>query len=284
MTKYLISFVLVAGFAVSVCDLAWAHAEDGDAAGVAEGDWPISITIAQVSESVPALLEADGLLPDSPWYFLKEWKRGFVKFFKFNALAKAEYELEVADEKAMELATIERNKSNDAEAITKALDNYVEAKELLEARFTSLTKVLNDKNREKAEEILDKWDQKFDEHKALFEDLAERHRDIPAVKEVEDKLDWATPLIKFRRNLDDLAEALRRIQDTEEFKEAVEEIEDIKKDIKKGSEKEARTNCAAIEKDLADLKQKLVAGRIAGPDFAREFGILNNELKECKKK
>ncbi len=280
MIKYLISFLLIAGLAVSVCGQVYAY--DGE--GVAyEEDIPISITITQVSEVVFASTSVSGLLPTSSFYFLKEWKRGFVKFFKFGVLAKMEYELEIADEKALELSVVERS-SNSAEALTATLDNYVDAKELLEARYTSFVKVVNDANRQKAEEILDKWDARFDAHKALFEGLVERHSDIPEVKEVSAKLDWVAPLVKFRGHLGDLKEALRRIQDTDEFRDEVKEIEDIKKDIKEGSEKEARINCAAIEADLAALKQRLLTGGIAGPEFARQFGILSNELKACQKK
>jgi CHASE3 domain sensor protein len=275
MIKYFVSFLLMAGLLVSVCGEAVAQTESEE--------FPISISIAQVSESVEVADEDAGILPTSPWYFLKEWRRGFVKFFKFSAEAKAEYELEIADEKALELRAVEQKDPNDEEAIVAALNNYVEAKELLEARFTSLTRVLNDKNREKAEMILDKWEQKFDEHRALFDELAEKHGDIPEVKDVSGKLDWATPLIKFRGNLDDLAETLRRIQDTDEFRDQVKEIEDIKEDIEEGSKaRSARADCAAIEADLAALKQKLVTGGIAGPEFARQFGILSNELKACK--
>ena len=263
--------------AVAGCGQVYAQGIDGE-------DIPITIEIAQVSETLGS--DVSGLLPTSSFYFLKEWKRGFVKFFKFDALAKMEYELDIADEKALELKVVEAKAPNDVEALTKAIDNYMDAKELLEARYTSFVKVVNDANRQKAEEILDKWDAKFDAHRALFDDLIARHSDIPEVQEVSAKLDWVTPLVKFRGHLGDLKEALRRIQDTDEFRDQVKENEDIKDDIKAGVEARGgfRTNCAAIEADLATLKQKLVTGGIAGPEFARQFGILNNELKECQKK
>lgn len=274
MTKPLfISFFLL--LSLSVCGAAYGQTPEAQ-------DIPVEITIAQISDVVDD--ENVGLLPTSPFYFFKELRRSVQRLFAWSAPAKAELELEITDEKAKELRVVEMKDPNDDEGIARAIENYTEAKELLEARFTSLTKVLNDKTREKAEQVLDKWDAKFDEHRELFDELAEKHSDNPAVKEVSDKLDWVTPLVKFRGNLDDLAEQLRRIQDTDEFREEVKEIEDLKKDIKEGSEKPARTNCALIEKDIADLKQKLITGKIAGPDFAREFGILSNELKACKKK
>ena len=42
-----------------------------------------------------------GLLPDSPFYFLKGWVRGFKMFFTFDPLKKAELELRFANEDAL---------------------------------------------------------------------------------------------------------------------------------------------------------------------------------------
>lgn len=277
--KYIISlFVLsgLVGFGAS------ALAQEGvDESGV--DDLPISITIAQASDVV--MDDEDvGILPTSPWYFLKEWRRGIQKFFTFSEEGKAELEIDFADEKANELKKVAANNPEDARGIENAVTNYLDAKELLEARFTSLTKNLNDQNREKAEQILDKWDAKIDAHKALFDGLAERHSDLPVMQEVGGAIDWAMPLIKFRGNLDDLSEQVRRTMDTDEFRGAVKEIEDLKSDIEEGSKKPARSNCSIIESDIEMLKNKLIGGKISGPDFAREFGILQNELVNCAKK
>ncbi len=277
MTKYFISFLLLVGLSGAVCDQVFAQGIDGE-------DIPVEISIAQVSDTLADGGDA-GLLPTSSFYFLKEWKRGFVKFFKFGAGAKAEYELEIVDEKARELAEVEVRSPNDGAALTRALENYVSGKELLEARFASMTKATNDATRLKAEEILDKWDAKIDEHRALFDDLAERHSDIPEVGEVTRKLDWATPMFKFRGNIKDVMEQTRRTQDTEEFRDAVKDIEDLKDDIKAGVEARVgfRTNCAAIIGDIDALNARLVTGKLDPQEFARQVGVLLDEKKKCEK-
>ncbi len=278
MNKYLISFLLFGGLLVSVCSAALAQE---DVSISIEEELPISISIAQVSEAVRPDV---GALPGSSFYWFKELRRGIRKFFAFSHEKKAEIELEIADEKAEELKAVEAQDPNDNEAITKAISNYLDAKELLEARFTSLTKNLNDKNRQKAEEILDKWDEKIDEHRALFDRLADKFDDVPEIKDVTEKLDWITPVAKFRGNLDDLAEQLKRTQESEEFEEAVEEIEDLKEDIEEGVEARGgfRTDCAAIVGDIDALKASLRVGKIDPQDFARQVGVLIDEREKCE--
>ena len=65
-----------------------------------------------------------GVLPGSRTYFLKEWSRGFRQFFTFNPVKKAELELEIADEKSLELEKLKDKDPNNIEAIRKAVDNY----------------------------------------------------------------------------------------------------------------------------------------------------------------
>jgi len=42
------------------------------------------------------------VLPDSPFYFLKNWGRGIGLFFAFNPVKKAELRMKFANEKLME--------------------------------------------------------------------------------------------------------------------------------------------------------------------------------------
>lgn len=85
-------------------------------------------------------VDTPSLLPDSPFYFLKNWNRGLQVFFTFNPIKKAELKMKFANEKLMELKkTIQ--KTSDPEIIKKAIDNYQQAVEETE---------------EKAEKIKDK--------------------------------------------------------------------------------------------------------------------------------
>src|SRR3989344_2096576 len=44
-----------------------------------------------------------GPLPTSPFYFLKEWKRGITRLFSFDSLAKAQLELDITNQIAAEV-------------------------------------------------------------------------------------------------------------------------------------------------------------------------------------
>ncbi|MDD2696882.1 MAG: DUF5667 domain-containing protein, partial [Candidatus Pacebacteria bacterium] len=63
------------------------------------------------------------ILPDSPFYFLKELSRNIQSIFAFNSLAKAKLQEKFSNEKLVELKTmIEQNQ--DDKKIEKALQNY----------------------------------------------------------------------------------------------------------------------------------------------------------------
>ena len=63
------------------------------------------------------------LLPDSPFYFLKNWARGIQNVLTFNPIRKAELRMKFANEKLMEVKKIVQ-KTQDPEKIKKATENY----------------------------------------------------------------------------------------------------------------------------------------------------------------
>lgn len=69
-------------------------------------------------------VENPGLLPTNPFYFIKEWGRGIKMVFTFNPVSKAQYELNIANQKAAELKKVEQLNPDNNQAIQKALDNY----------------------------------------------------------------------------------------------------------------------------------------------------------------
>ena len=63
------------------------------------------------------------ILPDSPFYFLKEWGRNIQSFFTINSVAKAYLKEKFANEKLIEFKLmVEQNKNR--ERIEEALRNY----------------------------------------------------------------------------------------------------------------------------------------------------------------
>ena len=63
------------------------------------------------------------LLPDSPFYFLKNWGRNIQSFFTFNPVKKAELKLKFANEKLIEVKKLVEEKKG-PEVIEKGLENY----------------------------------------------------------------------------------------------------------------------------------------------------------------
>ncbi|MDI6603311.1 MAG: DUF5667 domain-containing protein [Patescibacteria group bacterium] len=63
------------------------------------------------------------LLPDSPFYFLKNWARGIQNLVTINPVKKAELRMKFANEKLMEVKKIVELKKN-PEIIKKATENY----------------------------------------------------------------------------------------------------------------------------------------------------------------
>jgi hypothetical protein len=109
--------------------------------------------------------ENPGALPTSSFYFFKEWGRNFRKFFNFTATKKAELELKYTDEKLVELQKVaETNPKTDA--LKKALDNYLEAKEILTKRLAAL-----DEKNPNVQKLLAKTAEREILHQAVFDEL-----------------------------------------------------------------------------------------------------------------
>jgi len=78
------------------------------------------------------------LLPTSPFYFLKELKRGIRMLFTFNPIKKSELEIKINDEKMAELVAVVEKEPQNEKAIQKALVNYQKSRERLAQRLNSL--------------------------------------------------------------------------------------------------------------------------------------------------
>jgi len=107
------------------------------------------------------------ILPDSPFYFLKEWGRNVQSFFTFNPVKKVELKEKFANEKLIEMKKmIEQKKSR--ERIEKAIENYQnEAEEA--KRLTERIRV----RAEESEEV-GKFLDKFIQHQVLHQRILQK--------------------------------------------------------------------------------------------------------------
>jgi len=139
------------------------------------------ILVANIVAAQPSVSKVDlgvenpGILPTSPFYFVKEWRRGISLLFTFNPVAKAELELKIANEKAAEVLAVQEKEPEKAEALEKALANYQKSQEKLKARFEALKETSQNPNVDK---LLDKFVVQAIKHTELFDELAQKNRII----------------------------------------------------------------------------------------------------------
>lgn len=125
-----------------------------------------------VSEDEAINLETDletgdpSLLPDSPFYFIKNWTRGIQSFFTFDKAKKAELKLKFSSEKMAEAQKLfEKNKMEKAvEAVRSSNADMERAKEVLGQM----------ENNSQADKILEKMAQKTISHQKFFDVLQSR--------------------------------------------------------------------------------------------------------------
>ncbi len=125
-------------------------------------------------------VENPGILPSSPFYFLKEWQRGIKKIFTFDPVKKAELELEESNERAAEIKKLEEITPSNIEAITKAATNYQKNIERLKNRLEGLKETSQNPNIDK---LLDKLVERSLQHQQLFDNLKTKFEEKAELKE-----------------------------------------------------------------------------------------------------
>lgn len=124
-------------------------------------------------------VEEPTLLPTNPLYFLKEAGRSFRRFFTFNPVAKAELELRIANQKAAETKKVQELMPDNAEALSKALENYQEAQERLKARLEALRETSENPNVDK---LLEQLTDRSVKHLKVIDEVGEKLKDNKEVK------------------------------------------------------------------------------------------------------
>ena len=248
-----------------------------------------SFLVASASYAHDVDLGVDpGTLPTSPFYFVKEWRRAIQRVFTFNAIKRADLELNILNERAAEAQKISEDDSQNIEAVKSALQNYIEAHNRLANKLKALKETSQNPNMDK---LLDKLVEKTAKHKKLFEDVSKEFDDNDEIKKLtkfaQDNLDETVSLAsekdeekKFSERLkkdaeeeiDDKEDAYEKV--AEQIKEAEEKINELEKKIikKASSTPELATNLAA--KHLMSAKEHLGAAKKAFEEkkYGEAFG------------
>src|SRR3990172_3268269 len=128
------------------------------------------------SEVTEEMMEnVHGVLPTNPFYFFKEFTRGVRRFFIFNSVRRAEFDLDILDEKAEELTIVEVLDPNNIDALNRALENYNENVDRLRDNLERLAQESDNPN---VEDLIKRLEERAGMHNELFEGLAERHEGL----------------------------------------------------------------------------------------------------------
>jgi hypothetical protein len=198
----------------------------------------LSVSVfAQTEEAV----QNPGILPSSPFYFLKEWKRDTVRFFTFNSEKKAELELNEASERVAEIKKMEEINPKNVGAISKAVENYQENTERLKTQLEALKETSENPNIDK---LLDKVVDRSIEHQELFDGLKEKLSDDRGIKE------------KLNSAQEKMEEVISKIPEQFEKSEAVKErIQLIIAQIASSSLETASSS--AIKEEIKEIKAEV---------------------------
>ncbi|MEW6617290.1 MAG: DUF5667 domain-containing protein [Patescibacteria group bacterium] len=94
-----------------------------------------------MASGVDLNVENVGMLPTSPFYFLKELRRDLMRMFTKDPVAEAFLELQIVNETAAELEKVQEFRSNDISSITKSIEKYKTAQKRLSAKLDEIKKL-----------------------------------------------------------------------------------------------------------------------------------------------
>ncbi|MDI6882879.1 MAG: DUF5667 domain-containing protein [Patescibacteria group bacterium] len=189
------------------------------------------------------------LLPDSPFYFLKNWQRRIKSFFTFNKIEKAELQLKYASEKLLEAKKL-AERTEKAKLIKKATENYQEELDKIKETAEKIKEKASENP--KVGEFLDKFIKHQVLHQKILEKLEEkvpeqalekikqaRERHLQRFGEVMGKLEEKTKITEYlEKNLEELeGSKFKQFKNLEILKKLEEKVpQETKKAIRKARE------------------------------------------------
>lgn len=156
---FIFSFLVV--FSFSVVSSAMAQTTD------------IAETAIQATEITAQDLEVEdpGMLPTSPFYFLKNWTRGIKRIITLDPTKKAELELEIINQQASEIKKVEEIAPDRLNSISKAISNYQNNADRLKNRLEALKETSQNPNIDK---LMEKLVDRSIKHQELFDGLKQK--------------------------------------------------------------------------------------------------------------
>ena len=229
--RRILVFALTIGLVFSFSAVTFAE----DNVGTTTEDIDDTTTTEEIVEDIQGE-DAHGILPTNPFYFFKEFSRGIRRFFIFNPVRRAEFELDVLEEKAEELEIVESLSPENINALNRAIENYDENVDRLRENLERLSEESDNPN---IDELLERLNERMDRHNELFDELIERHQDLlDSVNGVRGRFgETVSNLMRMRHadddgdedsdeDSDDDATGTDDIDDNDEDRDADEDIDD----------------------------------------------------------
>jgi len=239
------------------------------------------------------------LLPDSPFYFLKNWAREIQQVFTFNPVKRAELRVKFANEKLMEVKKSVELKKN-PEIIKKATENYQQEAEKIKNQVEKIKEKA--KENPEVEKFLDKFVHQQTLHQKLLQKLetqvpAEAFEKIKEAREVHLE-NFQGVMLKLEDREEKITEKLDKIleeQKGSEFKnfknlEVLENLEEkvpeeAKQAIRKAEENALKRLQGDLEKMSPEDQEKFkeYIEKISG-EKEKQLQIVENlkiQLKEA---
>ncbi|MBI5306116.1 hypothetical protein HZB04_00780 [Candidatus Wolfebacteria bacterium] len=166
-------------------------------------------------------MENPGILPTSPFYFLKNTTRGIQRFFTFNPVKKAKLELEISNQQIAEIKKMKEISPERTDVITKAAENYQNNIERLKVQLETIKETSENPN---VNELVDNLVDRSIKHQQLFEELKKDFQDNTDLKAALDK------------NQESISETVAKVP--EKFESAKQFKERLKKNIENQFENE----------------------------------------------
>lgn len=111
------------------------------------------------------------ILPDSPFYFLKNIRRSIQSIFTFNPIKKAELKLKFTNERLMEIKKLSEISPEKTEILNKALENYKSEMAKTEQAVKKIKKTIDN---EKVNKFMNKFIDHNIKHQKLFKKLEKK--------------------------------------------------------------------------------------------------------------
>lgn len=151
------------------------------------------------------------LLPDSSFYFLKNWARGIQEVVTFNPVKRVELKLKVANEKLMEMKAMAK-KTNEPELLEKATENYQQEMEKVKQKAQKIKQTAQESP--EVNKFMDKFVSQQILHQKLLQKL-ESQVPTQALAKIQEARET---------HLENFKDVMLKLEDKEKISERLEKV------------------------------------------------------------